>query len=282
MKSYYELEIAFSDENYEAIYNRLYIEGINTILEQNGVIKVYFPETKLKSAERIRNDLIKELKILPSNITLSKYENHDWNKEWENSIEPVSIKNKIIIYPSWKKNELENTKDKILIEIDPKMSFGTGHNESTQLILEMMADYIDRNDKYMLDYGGGTGILSIAGIKLGLKDVIAIDIDNDVVENAKENFKINGVSETVKLYQADIIEINETNFDIITANISSGVIIQNLKNIHNKLKPGGKLFITGILIEEKEEMTKKLNKNNYGIKDIKEKAEWVGFYAIKK
>src|SRR3990170_4461932 len=107
MKVYYELEIVFNEVNYESIYNTLYMFNITSILEENG------------------------------NINVSKLDNLDWNKEWEKTIEPVNIKNKIIIYPSWKKNEIKKFGEKIFIEIDPKMSFGTGHNETTQLILEL-------------------------------------------------------------------------------------------------------------------------------------------------
>ncbi|MCI0450239.1 MAG: 50S ribosomal protein L11 methyltransferase [Chlorobi bacterium] len=280
--SYLELEISSNNENHEAIYNHLYIEGINTFLEENGIIKIYFPETDFKNAEKIKNDLIHKLNITHSNIHLAKFENHNWNKEWEKTIGPVYIKDKIIIFPSWKKSKLKNTKGRILIQIDPKMSFGTGHNESTQLILEIMMDYMDEKDNYMLDYGCGTGILSIAGVKLGLNKVIAIDTNNDAIENAKENFEINGVSENTMLNKADITEINETNFDVISANISIGVISANLKNIYNKLKTGRKLFATGILTEEKDEFAEHLGNNNFSIVVIKEKADWAGFYCIKK
>ena len=281
MQSYLELEIAFNEKNYDAIYNRLYLEGITTILEDNGIVKVYLPENNLTLAEKIKNDLIELDGINPNRINLAKFENHDWNKEWERTIEPVYIRDKIIIYPSWKKDELKKTEGKILIEIDPKMSFGTGHNETTQLILEMMCDYLTDDDKFILDYGSGTGILAIAGVKLTEGTAIAIDIDEDSIENAKDYIKINDASEIIKLYQSDITLINETNFDVITANITSGVIIPNLKNIYNKLKPNGKLFITGILKEEKDELTKHLEANNFKIHDIREKAEWAGIYSFK-
>jgi ribosomal protein L11 methyltransferase len=281
MKSYWELEIITDDKTYDSVCNCLYINGINTILEENGVIKVYLPEDKLPLAEKIKNDLITSLSIRPSNIHLSKFDNHDWNKEWQSTIEPVYVKDKIIIYPSWKKSELENIKDRILIQIDPKMSFGTGHNESTQLILEMMTDYIDINDQYMLDYGCGTGILSIAGVKLGLNKVAAIDIDGDAIENAKENFEINNVSGNIKLYHSGINEISGSNFDVIAANISSGVLTTSLSVIYAKLKPGGKLFATGILTEDKDEFTGNLINSNFSINIVKEKNEWAGFYCTK-
>src|SRR4030095_3621070 len=142
MKSFLELEIICDNKNYETVYNRLYLDGIASILEAGGVIKVYLPENESTLAEKIKNNLVELDSIDPHKIVISKFENHHWNKEWEKTIEPVYIKDKIIIYPSWKKSMLLDAHDKILIEIDPKMSFGTGHNETTQLILEMMCDYI--------------------------------------------------------------------------------------------------------------------------------------------
>jgi ribosomal protein L11 methyltransferase len=282
MQSYLELEITFNEENYEKIYNRLYLEGITTILETSSVIKVYLPENDLTLAKKIKNDLLNIDKVPDKNIHLGKFENQDWNKEWEQTIEAVYIKDKIIIYPSWKKNDLKDTNDKIRIEIDPKMSFGTGHNETTQLILEMMCDYIDSNDKFVLDYGCGTGILAIAAIKLGAEKAVAIDIDNDAIENAAEYIKINGVDKQITLYDSDITHISETNFDVITANITSGVIIANLKNIYNKLKPGGKLFITGILDNERDELTQNLDAKNFIIEEVRDKGEWIAYYTVKK
>ena len=201
--------------------------------------------------------------------------------EWEKSIEPVYIKDKIIVYPSWKNNELKNPNGKILIEIDPKMSFGTGHNETTQMMLELMYDYIDNNDKYLLDYGCGTAVLAIAGIKLGVKLAVAIDIDEDSILNAMECMRKNEVSNIVKLYKTNINEISEKDFDIIVCNIDRTVILGNLKTIHAKLKPGGKLFITGILREEENEVKDSLKKQKFELIETRNKAEWLAFYTTK-
>jgi ribosomal protein L11 methyltransferase len=245
-------------------------------------LKIYLPESDLTIAEKIKNNLVSADGLKSSEINITKFDNHDWNKEWEKTIEPIYIKEKLIVYPSWKKDELINPQNKLLIEIDPKMSFGTGHNETTQLILGMMCDYIDSNDKYLLDYGSGTGILAIAGVKLGVTRAVAIDIDEDSIENAKEYFNINNVSGKVKLYNSDITGITETDFDVITANITRGVIIPNLKHLYSKLEPNGKLFITGILNEESEELINNLTKNTFQLKELSSKAEWSGFYCIKK
>ena len=92
----------------------------------------------------------------------------------------------------------------------------------------------------------------------------------------------NDAADSILLYKADIAEISETNFDLVAANITSGVIIPNLKTIYSKLKAGGKLFITGILNEESEELINKLSVNNFLMKELRSKAEWSGFYCIKK
>lgn len=161
------MSIAFNESNYDMIYNRLYMESITTILEENGVLKIYLDESDKERLYQLKKDLIESDNINENAIDIAEFDNQDWNKEWEKTIEPVLIKDKIIIFPSWKKDSLKNTTGKILIQIDPKMSFGTGHNETTQLILELMTDYISNHDKYMLDYGCGTGIIRHCRNKTG-------------------------------------------------------------------------------------------------------------------
>lgn len=281
-KSYIELEIAFNESTYDLIYNRLYLNGLTTILEENGTLKVYLPESDAHIVEIIRRELTSDGNIPDNNIHIGRFENKDWNTEWEKTIEPVYILDKLVIYPSWKKDELDLSKGNIPIEIDPKMSFGTGHNETTQLILEQMSRFIiPASDKYLLDFGSGTGILSIAAIKLGVESAVAIEIDDDSIINAVEYFDLNGVAGGIVMHQADIAEITETGFDVVAANITSNVIIPNLGNIYGKLKAGGKLFVTGILKEETETLINELTKHNFLMKELQQKAEWSAFYAIK-
>jgi ribosomal protein L11 methyltransferase len=278
-KIYYGVEVSYSGNNYDAIYNLLYIEGIKSILEENGVIKFFIEEQE--STEQIKSKLLSLPSLTERDISITKLENHDWNSEWEQSIEPVYIKDRIIVYPSWKKNELENPEGRILIEIDPKMSFGTGHNETTQMMLELMCDHMYDNDKYLLDYGCGTSVLAIAGIKLGVKSAVAIDTDEDAVKNAEDYLNNNGVSKQIKLYEANIDKITEKDFDIIVCNIDRTVIISNLKTIHSKLKRGGKLFITGILLEEDVEIKNALEQFGFEVIETRKKADWLAYYYRK-
>lgn len=279
--NYYEVQISYSKKNYDEIYNSLYLHGIENILEEEGVLKIYFDESDL-----VRLNLLKEYltgsEIIPQrDFVIEKFEQKNWNNEWEKSIEPVYIRDKIIVYPSWKKNELNNAEDKILIEIDPKMSFGTGHNETTQLVLEMMSDNIKGDEEKLLDFGCGTGILTIAGIKLGVGQAVAIDTDDDSIQNAEEYFDRNSVHHKIKLLKTDISELKDDSFDIICANIISSVIIENIEHISEKINHHGKLFISGVLLSEDQELLEYLTQHEFEVIDIASKSEWIGIYAIK-
>lgn len=278
--NYYEITIPFNPENYDNIQSVLYQAEIENSLEENGVIKIYIEEEKKELIDKVKTGLNNCAGSIE--IKIEKFEDRNWNDEWEKSIEPVYIKDKLIIHSSWNKDTVNNPEGKILIEIDPKMSFGTGHNETTQLVLEMLCEYLDADDKTMLDYGAGTAVLSIAAAKLGVQKIIAIDIDVDSIENAKEYINNNDVEKFIKLDNCNISHVEENNFDVIAANIIRSVITANLNHIYSKLKSGGKLFISGILIDEENLLIKELQKFDIEIIEVRKKAEWLGVYARKK
>lgn len=278
--NYYEITIPFNPENYDNIQSVLYQAEIENSLEENGVIKIYIEEQKKELIDKVKAELNNCAGSIE--IKIEKFEDRNWNDEWEKSIQPVYIKDKIIIHSSWNKDSIVNPDGKILIEIDPKMSFGTGHNETTQLVLEMLCEYLDADDKTMLDYGAGTAVLSIAAAKLGVQKIIAIDIDVDSIENAKEYINNNDVEKFIKLDNCNISHVESNNFDVIAANIIRSVITANLNHIYSKLKSSGKLFISGILIDEENLLIKELQKFDIEIIEVRKKAEWLGVYARKK
>lgn len=279
---YYKTEISYSPDNCDSIYNTLYLNGISSILDENGIISFFLPVEDIKNLEELKKELLNINGVHENNVLIEKFSDHDWNNEWEQTIEPVYIKNKIVVSPSWKLDSIPDKENKIIIVIDPKMSFGTAHNETTQMMLDMMLDYFEPSDKYLLDYGCGTAVLAIAAVKLGIQKALAIDIDDDSIDNAKEYIDLNGASENIILKKANIAGIEEKDFDVIIANIDRTVITSNIKSIYSKLKKGGKLFITGILIEEERELVECLKSNNFRIVETVTKAEWLSFYALKK
>ena len=277
--SYFEIEIKAPRENFESINSILYIFGVQTILEEETAVKFYIPKEDWGLIENLHEELYKKKLIKKGDYKVSRFEDKNWNDEWEKSINPVYIDDKIVIHSSFNKNEIVNPEGKILIEIDPKMSFGTGHNETTQLMLEMMSRYMTGDERTLLDYGCGTAILAIAGVKLGIHKAIAIEIDPEAIENAHEYVKINNVSDKITFYTSNISEIEERGFDVICANIIRSVIQENIDHIKKKLAPGGKLFISGVLLGEEKAMTGTLLENGFQIKKILHQAEWLGIYA---
>lgn len=280
MKQNLITKISFSTQkkHLDDLINHIYLSGISSFEEQeNSVILYLNPKEVLEVINNISLNFTKG----SLDISIENIRNRNWNEEWQKSIEPIFIDNKLIVYPTWKKEIVKKYKNYIKIQIDPKMAFGTGHNETTQLVLELMLKYIDVKDKYLLDFGCGTGILAIAGLKMGLEKVVANDTDVDSIENAIENFKLNRVFNNVKLYQNSIRDLNEKGFDIICANIISSVIIENLDSIFEKLKRNGKLILSGILKNEERRIKNALKKIGFEVIEVKRKSEWIGVYAVK-
>ncbi|RPI13804.1 MAG: 50S ribosomal protein L11 methyltransferase [Ignavibacteriae bacterium] len=281
-RKYYKAEIAFDKKNYEVIYNTIYLTGFSTILEDNGTVQIFVTEDEKDKLKLLKEELVEDNAIREQDFIIEEFKDRDWNNEWKESIDPIYIKDKLVVTPSWKLAAIKEPENKVIIQIDPKMAFGTGHNETTQMILDIMVDCIDEKDKYMLDYGTGTGVLAIAGIKLGVEKAIAIDNDIDSIFSAEENTANNNAADNITLYKANISDIKEKDFDIIIANIDRTVITENMMHLKDKLKRGGKLIITGILHEENDELTKAIKDSGFKLIETREKAEWLAYYAIKK
>ncbi len=273
-----KISLFTNPKHFDNLIAHLFLLGITSFEEKDTSIDLYVkPEESAAIIKSVSTNFFgNNLDIL-----IEEIENRNWNEEWQKSIEPIIISNKLVVYPTWKKEEVRKYKGYIKIQIDPKMAFGTGHNETTQLVLELMLKYLSKKDKYLFDFGCGTGILAIAGIKIGIQKAVANDIDEDSIDNAVENLKLNKVSNKIKLYQNSIPDIKEKNFDVICANIISSVIKENLQLMHLKLKPKGKLFLSGVLREEERNLKNHLKKNRFKVIEVIRKSEWIGVYAVK-
>jgi ribosomal protein L11 methyltransferase len=213
-------------------------------------------------------------------ITLDEirtYKNTDWNAQWEAGIEPLQISESLVIAPSWRLEEAKALNPKHLIVIDPKMSFGTGHHETTRLCLKML-EGIDCKGKNILDLGSGTGILAMYAIMQGGSHATAIDIDEWAYNNAKENIERNG-------YSQDVIEIRlgdltsatkpDDTFDILIANIHRNVLLVIENEIASHQKSGATLLLSGILEWDKDEISFAYEKAGYTLKRAMQENEWV-------
>ncbi|MCU0372535.1 MAG: 50S ribosomal protein L11 methyltransferase [Ignavibacteria bacterium] len=272
-----KISVFYNPAQFEALVGFLYLNGITEFEEKENHIDIYADK---ENVSEFVSKLFSSFTGGRLEVSIEETEIKNWNAEWEKTIEPVLISNKLVVYPSWKRKEINSLRDVIKIQIDPKMSFGTGHNETTQIVLELMAKHIRGTEKNLLDFGCGTSVLAIAGIKLGVKNAVAIDTDDDSIENSIEYLKANRVYSKVKLYKSDIGGINENKFDIICANIISSVLLEKLPEMLLKLKSGGKMFLSGILASEYRNFISKI-KNKVKVKEIVLKGEWAGIYAKK-
>lgn len=181
----------------------------------------------------------------------SVVQDQNWNKQWEETVAPVAVP-PFIVKPTWHDVPREH-EDLILLEIDPKMSFGTGYHETTRLLLRMLPEYVHA-DTHVLDAGTGTGILAVAAAKLGAVHVDAFDIDPWSQRNALENVYLNGVEDAVNIYEGRIESVPVATYDVILANINLNVVAGLMDDFSARLSTGGCLLVSGILLKDRERL----------------------------
>ncbi|MCD6065412.1 MAG: ribosomal protein methyltransferase [Bacteroidetes bacterium] len=189
-------------------------------------------------------------------------EQKNWNEEWEKNFHPVLVEDKCCIRASFH----EPADVQLDIIINPKMSFGTGHHDTTWMMSRTLFD-LDLKGKTVLDMGCGTGVLAIIAHKLGAIKIEGIDIDDWSVENSIENASLNGITD-IAFYKGNAASLEVKQFDIILANINRNVLLADMPAYFNCLPKAGKLLLSGFFDNDFEELNKK--------------ATFIGFSFVKK
>ena len=220
-------------------------------------------------------------------IEASQTEDKDWINNWKQYFHQFYVDD-ILIKPSWEEVKPED-REKLLIQIDPGTAFGTGMHETTQLCIRQIKKYV-KPDTLLLDVGTGSGILSIAALKLGAKFACGTDLDPCAITAVKENMEVNGVEEdkyTVML--GNIIDdkavqeaVGYEKYDMVVANILAEVLVPLTPVILAQMKPGA-LYITSGIIDDKEEtVVKAVKAAGLEVLEVNHQGEWVSVTARKR
>jgi ribosomal protein L11 methyltransferase len=271
---------------------KMFVDILPDPEENDNTAKVHFyMEPEQCDPERVIlqvQDILRETKAFcpvgKGTVSLSETEDRDWINNWKKFFKPFRAASHIVIKPTWEEYTKERPDD-VLIEIDPGIAFGTGSHETTRLCIQALDKYIKPGDS-VLDVGCGSGILSIAALKLGAGHAHAIDIDEMAVKTAGENMEMNHIPpDQYSLAHGDLIsdplfrQKAGMEHDIIIANILADVIMPLTGIIRPHLKQGG-LYITSGIIDTKEpEVYEKLLENEFEILHIEHMKEWCCFIA---
>lgn len=208
---------------------------------------------------------------------LSDIREEDWANNWKQYFKPFKVGEKLAVKPSW---EEYSDDSRIILEIDPASSFGTGQHHTTRLCLELIEKSIKEGDT-VLDLGCGSGILSIAAMLLGAKRSVAVDIEENAAATARENAEKNNIStEVYKTYFGNILSDEaladeiDGKYDMITANIVADVLIAMKDYFVRYLKKGGILIISGIIEERMEEVLSAVESVGFIREEVSVKEGW--------
>lgn len=207
----------------------------------------------------------------------------NWMAAWKDHYHPIPIGKKLLILPAW----LENPEPaRIAVKIDPSMAFGTGTHPSTQLCLELVEAYVQPGQA-VIDIGCGSGILSIAALKLGSSRALAVDIDAASVKATNENGAANGVLDRIECGLGSVSEINEGQFTIkqapvVLANILAPVLIRLFNaGMATMVEPGGVIILAGILAEQGEGVKSSAAEHGLTFVEQRQSGDWVALVCRK-
>lgn len=279
--TYIEVEIAVGPGSLDELIGLLSLSGFEGFWEEESHLRAYiksplWDDIRRKDLEDLVARQARRQNLPPPEISVRRVEDRNWNALWEASVQPVQVSDRIIVAPTW--HPFNPAPGQLVLTIDPKMSFGTGHHETTRLMVQLIETHLREGDR-MLDVGTGTGILAIAAVKLGAASATGVDNDQWSYDNARENVRLNGVEQRVTLMLGEIGDVQESGFDLIAANIQRGVIEQILPAMRKRLAPGGRILLSGLLETDGTPILSALDALGLRILDQRRDKEWLAIAA---
>jgi len=269
------LKIDFKELNpwREIVLSDLAVLGFDSFVETKTGLECYIAEDKFSKDMLLT---LGEYKSHINDYSVETIEDKNWNADWEANFEPVFVEDKLAIVAPFHQGTY---KHQIKIVIQPQMSFGTGHHQTTWLASQKLFD-LDLKGKSVLDMGTGTGVLAILAEKLGASNIFAPDIDEWSYNNAIENIAMNKcMNIEVALGDDRLLEGKE--FDIIIANINKNILIQHYPVYAKALKKGGIMLNSGFFTTDKQDLIDEAKKYGFIFESIDSKDEWALMTFVK-
>ncbi len=248
-----------------------YLSNINFdgFYDENDILKAFVAEDSFIEVD-FKNIIAS---LANADVTISythrKIPHQNWNKQWESNFDPVIVNDELlIIAPFHQKSDAFNWN----IVIQPKMSFGTGHHQTTHLMCEAILK-LDLKEHHILDMGSGTGVLAILAEKKGAKNITAIDIEEWSVESCIENSRLNDCKHVESLC-GGIELIDGKKFDVIFANINKNILKAQMNAYYEALNKNGFLYLSGFFETDVDELTSFAKRHGFLRRSINVKEEW--------
>lgn len=253
--------------------------GFESFVEEDNLLKAYIQQ-KFYDEEAI-NGIIADFPLPDITIayTAQEQEDKNWNEEWEkNFFQPIVIGNRCVIHSTFHKDIPQMEYD---ILINPQMSFGTGHHETTNLIVSRLLE-TELEGKSVLDMGCGTSILAILAAKRGASPITAIDIDDWCVSNSADNIRLNNIDcINVRLGDADVLRTERPAFDLIIANINRNILTTDMDAYALCMNPGSRIFLSGFYVDDIPVIQQSLMANGLSFVEHHENNRWAMVVAEK-
>ena len=287
-----QITVTTSQEASEAVANCLFeMNATGVEFKENAAnvdLIAYYPlDDRLGARMQKLRDFLTELPTwniqpAPATIDLKHVKSEKWAEAWKAAFPPQRIGKRIHITPTW--HDTPHNETDILIQLDPGMAFGTGYHPTTRLSLELLEPTVEPHH-VVADIGTGSGILTIAAIKLGAKQVDAIELDPTAIPVATANFQTNDVTPYVRLSQGDGLKAVARKYHLIIANILTKAILPIIPDSAKRLHPAGTVIFSGILETELEQVQSVLEANQFEclqvISEIEDSITWVGIKAAR-
>ncbi len=242
--------------------------GFESFVENENGVTAYIQK------DEYSDDILNDIFVLNSDEFQIEYQKKEvaqtnWNAEWEKNFTPIQVDELVSVRAPFHENP--NLKYDIVIE--PKMSFGTGHHETTHMMIQHLLQ-LDLENKSVLDMGCGTGILAIFAEMKNAKPIDAIDIDNWCYENSLENVQRNNCT-NISVYEGDASLLNDKKYDVIIANINRNILLMDMKIYTNCLDDKGVLLLSGFYKEDIPIIDNEVSKYNLKLETFIERNNWV-------